>query len=185
MIDFCAIDFETATFDRHSACEIGICIVENNQIIDTQSWLIKPPSFPHFNRQNIAVHGIYPSDVANSPTFGEIWQKIQSIIKDKIIIAHNASFDAGVLRSCLDYYKITKPYSKYLCSIQIAKKSWQNYPSYSLGNLAQIHKINFQHHRAGADAKVCAQLSLKAFRELNIENTNDVEEYFKKNIKIL
>ena len=45
-MDFCAIDFETATFERHSACEVGVCIVQNSQIVETKTWLIKPPSFP-------------------------------------------------------------------------------------------------------------------------------------------
>lgn len=185
MINFCALDFETATSDRHSACEIGICLVEDSQIVLTQSWLIKPPSFPHFNRHNIAVHGIYPSDVALAPTFTEIWQEIFSLIQSKMIIAHNASFDAGVLRGCLDYYQLTKPEIQYLCSLQITKKSWPGYSSYSLGNLAQIHQVEFNHHRAGDDAEACAKLALKAFSNLELINNRHINDYFKKNIKIL
>jgi DNA polymerase-3 subunit epsilon len=185
MIDFCAIDFETATHERNSACEVGICIVENNRIVTTKSWLIKPPSFPYFNRHNIAVHGIYPSDVTDAPTFLQIWDELQDYIQGKMIIAHNASFDAGVLRGCLEYYRISKPDLQYLCSVQLARKSWLGLPSYSLGNLAKAHQISFHHHRAGDDAEVCAKISLMAFQNMLINNNESVRLELKKNIKIL
>ncbi len=37
MLDFCAIDFETATHERNSACEMGICLVENGEIVETKT----------------------------------------------------------------------------------------------------------------------------------------------------
>ncbi|MBS1572599.1 MAG: 3'-5' exonuclease [Bacteroidetes bacterium] len=184
-MNFCAIDFETATNERNSACEVGLCMVENNKIVSTKSWLIRPPSFPHFNRHNIAVHGIYPSDVANSPTFADIWQELHQIIGNKMLVAHNASFDAGVLRGCLEYYNIPKPELQYVCSVQIARKSWLGLPSYSLGNLARQHEISFNHHRAGDDAEVCAKISLLAFQELMIGRDEDVQMKLKSNLKIL
>lgn len=185
MIDFCAIDFETATHERHSACEMGICIVENGEIVKTQTWLIKPPSFPYFHPRNIDVHGIYPEDVQDSPTFDEIWHEAEDLLYGNLMIAHNAGFDAGVLRSCLDYYGFFKPKINYLCSISIAKKSWKNLPRYGLKSLADTHNIQFSHHRAGADAEVCAKISLLAFNQLMVTRNDEVNEVMKKNLKIL
>jgi DNA polymerase-3 subunit epsilon len=184
-MNFIAIDFETATHERNSACELGICVVENAKIVETKTWLIKPPCFPYFNPHNINVHGIYPQDVANAPTFDEIWSEVEELLYGNLMIAHNAAFDAGVLRSCLDYYGIFKPKTKYLCSIQLAKKSWTNLESYGLKNLANHHQIKFNHHRAGADAEVCAKLSLLAFERLLITENEEAEEIFKKNLKVL
>jgi DNA polymerase-3 subunit epsilon len=39
-MDFITIDFETATADRDSPCEIGLTFVKDRQIIETKSWLI-------------------------------------------------------------------------------------------------------------------------------------------------
>lgn len=78
-MDFVALDFETATHEKNSACELGVCIVENGQIKETKSWLIKPPSFPYFNHHNVAVHGITPEDVQHSPTFGDVWYEVENI----------------------------------------------------------------------------------------------------------
>lgn len=184
-MNFIALDFETATFDRHSACELGICVVENGIITNTHTWLIKPPSFPYFSPRNIEVHGITPNDVADAPTFDEIWSEVEEIMYGNLMIAHNASFDANVLRGCLEYYGIFKPKNKYLCSIQLAKKSWKGLQSYGLKNLANHHQISFTHHRAGADAEVCAKISLLAFERLFITNNEEVESLFQKNLKTL
>lgn len=184
-MDFCAIDFETATHERNSACELGICVVENSQIVKTKTWLIKPPSFPYFNQRNIDVHGILPNDVKDSPTFDDIWYEVQDMMYGSLMIAHNASFDAGVLRSCLDYYGMFKPSINYLCSIQVAKKSWNYLPRYGLKHLAEYHQIQFKHHRAGDDAEACARISLLAFEKLFISRNEEIHENFQAKLKKL
>lgn len=184
-MDFIALDFETATHERNSACELGICVVENSEIVETKTWLIKPPSFPYFNPHNINVHGITPHDVADAPTFDEIWSEVEELLFGNMMIAHNAAFDASVLRSCLDYYGIFKPKTKYLCSVQLAKKSWKGLESYGLKNLANQHQISFKHHRAGADAEVCAKISLLAFERLFITGNEEAEQLLSKNLKVL
>lgn len=184
-MDFCAIDFETATHERNSACELGICVVENSQVVKTKTWLIKPPSFPYFNPRNIDVHGIQPHDVKDSPTFDDIWYEVQDMMYGSIMIAHNASFDAGVLRSCLDHYGMFKPHINYLCSIQIAKKSWNYLPKYGLKHLAECHQIQFKHHRAGDDAEACAKISLLAFEKLLITSTDEIHQSFQAKMKKL
>lgn len=185
MIDFCAIDFETATHEKNSACEMGICLVENSRIVETKTWLIKPPSFPYFNKFNVAVHGIHPDEVADAPTFDEIWYEAEEMMYGNLMIAHNASFDAGVLRGCLDYYGLFRPKLNYLCSIQISKKSWKGLPKYGLQSLADFHHIQFNHHRAGADAEVCAKISLLGFERLMCTRNEEVRDVLKNNIKVL
>lgn len=185
MINFVALDFETATHERHSACELGICVVEDAQIVKTHSWLIKPPSFPYFSPRNMEVHGITPQDVAEAPTFDEIWSEVEELLYGNMMIAHNAAFDAGVLRGSLDYYGIFKPKTKYLCSVQLARKSWKDLKSYGLKNLAEHHQIRFNHHRAGDDAEACARIALLAFERLFITRNDEAEQLLAKNLKLL
>ncbi|MDD4534183.1 MAG: exonuclease, partial [Prevotella sp.] len=42
-LDFVAIDFETASNSPDSICEAGICVVRDGKIVETQSWLVRPP----------------------------------------------------------------------------------------------------------------------------------------------
>ncbi|WP_267253755.1 exonuclease domain-containing protein [Enterococcus faecalis] len=71
-MNFYAFDFETASYDKHSACSIAIVKVENSRIVDEFYTLIKPET-PFFWR-NTQIHGIHESDVVNAPKFPEVWQ---------------------------------------------------------------------------------------------------------------
>src|SRR5690606_21785375 len=109
----------------------------------------------------------------------------EDIMYGNLMIAHNTSFDASVLRSCLDYYGFFKPKLNYLCSISLAKKSWKNLQKYGLKSLAEHHTLSFNHHRAGDDAEVCAKISLLAFHNLMLTRTDEVHEVLAKNVKVL
>lgn len=184
-MNFVAIDFETASPSRNSACELGICIVENGIITQTKSWLIKPPCYPEFNYYNIKVHGITPQDVQNEKDFASVWSEASQLIGDKLLIAHNAAFDSSVLRSSLQHHNLPLPALHYLCSISVAKQAWTGLSAYGLKNLANIHDIQFSHHRAGADAEVCAKISLLAFEILGLKNNSQRDAFFAKNSKRL
>ena len=41
---FAAIDFETADYERNSACSVSVVIVENLEVVETYTRLIRPPS---------------------------------------------------------------------------------------------------------------------------------------------
>ena len=73
----------------------------------------------------------------------------------------------------------------YSCSIGVAKKAWKDLKSYGLKSLAEHHQINFNHHRADADAEVCAKISLLSFERLFITRNDEVRDVFNKKIKVL
>ena len=75
-MDFSAIDFETATSSRNSACSVAVVDVKDNIIIDKYYTLLKPPGLK-FNWFNIKIHGIHPDDVQDAPTFKDIWPDLR------------------------------------------------------------------------------------------------------------
>lgn len=161
-MNFTAIDFETA--HAEFPCEIGLTRVEDGQIIQSKSWLIKPACFPFMNQWNQCVHGISSADVSTARTFEELWSELKPWFDDNYLVAHNAAFDMRVLRSVLAYYDLAIPLGEYFCSVSLSRKTWKHLPSHSLGVVSQYHNIEFNHHRAGDDAQACAQISLKAFQ---------------------
>ena len=180
-IDFITIDFETATTERDSPCEIGLTFVKNKQIIDTKSWLIKP-RYSEFNHFNVLIHGIKPEHVADQPEFNELWKEIRPLIENQFLIAHNASFDINVLRSTLETYKLPFPTLNYSCSYIFSKKVWPGLPAYDLNTLCKINNISFNHHRAGEDSRATAELVLKAFDDAGVTSLNDFPEKLKTTI---
>ena len=170
-MNFVAIDFETA--HANFPCEIGLTRVENGEILDSKSWLIKPACFPYMNHWNQRVHGISSADVAHAYTFEELWRELKPWFDDNILVAHNAAFDMRVLRAALTYYDLAIPYSEYFCSVSLSRKAWKHLPGHSLGAVCEYHDIRFNHHRAGDDAQACALIALKAFEMVQATNVND------------
>lgn len=168
---FTAIDFETA--HAQFPCEIGLSRVENGRIIETKSWLIKPACFPYMNYWNQKVHGISSADLVHARTFEQLWPEIKPFLEDQIVVAHNAAFDMGVLRATLAHYDLAVPWIEYFCSVSLSRKAWKHLPSHSLGALCEFHNIRFKHHRAGDDARACAQITLSAFETLHAGTVND------------
>jgi len=171
-MDFITIDFETANSDRNSPCEIGLTFVRDNKIVETKSWLIKPIN-NSFNSFNIYIHGIRPEDVSDKPEFNELWKEIKPLIDNQFLIAHNAAFDISVLRTTLQAYQLPFPNISYSCSYIFSKKVWPSLPGYDLKTLCKINNIDFVHHRAGADSKATAELTLKAFSFAGVSSPTD------------
>lgn len=94
---FVAIDFETATSQRNSACAVGVVVFERGAPTNTLSLLIRPP-VNRYDDFNTMIHGICPSDTHHSPEFPEVWEQIEAMLNGRLVVAHNTAFDISVLR---------------------------------------------------------------------------------------
>ncbi len=171
---FITIDFETASqHRRNSACELGLTFVDNNKIIETKSWLIKPyiNDFDYFNS---LLHGITATHVANKPEFSEIWDEVKELIEGNLLIAHNAAFDFSVLRHTLNTYSLPYPELDYTCSYIFSKKIWTNSASFDLQTLCKANNLPRRVHRAAPDSEVLAQLCLIAFDKMGVNCKEDI-----------
>ncbi len=158
-MNFIALDFETANSVRSSICSIGLAIVENGEIIETKHILVKPTP-NHYDSYNSLLHGITNKDTKNEKTFKQKWQDLKPYFQNKIIVAHNASFDCSVLRCTLDNANLTYPDLDYYCTMLLSKANL-NIPNHTLDYVAQYFKIKLKHHHAESDAKACALIALK------------------------
>lgn len=68
-----------------------------------------------FDYFNTRLTGISEETVWDAPTFPELWPEIEPLMSGGLLVAHNAVFDMGVLKKCLQYYEIDwKPYVRKL-----------------------------------------------------------------------
>jgi DNA polymerase-3 subunit epsilon len=172
-MDFVAIDFETANPNRSSACAIGIVTIENGRVIDEFYSLINPND--QFNQYNVNVHGITQQMVKDSPDFPRIWLEIKRFFGEKIVVAHNASFDMNVLKSCLDLYGISYPDIAYVCSFLLSQKVWPDLDNYRLQTLANSLQLDhFKHHDALHDARVASSVFKEIIRTTNKLTYDDI-----------
>jgi DNA polymerase-3 subunit epsilon len=157
---FTAIDFETANRYRNSACAVGLVRVERGRIVRRAYHLIRPP-FRSFEFTDI--HGIDWEQVRNAPTFESLWPEICSFLGEvDFVAAHNAPFDAGVLRACCEWYGLDVPKLAFECTVRLARKSWGVRPT-TLQHVADFLGLPLKHHDAASDAEACARIVLHAF----------------------
>jgi len=134
--------------------------------------LFRPPS-PHnwFHPGNIQVHGIQPEDVADAPSFEEVLPELLLFTEGQPLIAHNASFDMGVLTKSAEHVGFDLPNLSYACSLKMARKTY-NLDSYRLNAVAYaIGHEEFQHHDALADSDACARIVI------HMANRHEVEDF--------
>ena len=162
------LDFETANSQRNSACALGVSLIDNQQILETNYWLFKP--IGGFDYMNTIVHGLTMADVYNKPTFDQSWPEIAEYIKDRVLIAHNAAFDMSVLRKTLEAYGLQKPQATYSCTMRMAKKLWPQHYNHKLDTLCQHFNFELQHHNAASDALACARLGLELCKHQQVSS---------------
>ncbi len=176
-MDFVAIDFETATSKWTSVCSMGICVVENNIVKERKEILIKPcPN--EFSSYNIKIHEITPEMVKNRMTFDYYWDEIKPYIDNKIVIAHNTSFDINVLRRTLDMFSIKYPEFEYLCTVKLSQKAYPEFESHKLNRLCDELDISFSHHHAAEDAYACAMVLINILKDFKIDSLAEIEKTF-------
>lgn len=174
-MNFLAIDFETANSSRASICSIGIVIVEDGFIKEEIHTYINP--MDEFTYYNTVIHGITEDMVQGSPTFEEYWPEFKKMIENKVLIAHNASFDMSALRYALDLFN--EPYASftYGCSYVFSKKVWPSLFNHKLSTVADHLSISFKHHDALEDARAAALVTLAAMgnsKAKTLESLSDI-----------
>jgi DNA polymerase-3 subunit epsilon len=175
---FIVFDFETtglspAMGDR--AIEIGAVCVSNGKIIDQFQSLMNPgkriPSFIE------SYTGITNSMIARAPSSEEAMKRFSLFIKDRPLVAHNASFDLSFLKAEFERInlQVVRPIA---CSLKVARRLYQNAPNHKLATLVKLNQIktNGLFHRALADAEMTAYLWIKMSQDIglsfNINNVN-------------
>jgi len=161
-MNFTAIDFETATGKRSSACAVGIVTVENGAITEEFYSLIQPPGNEYFG-MNIGVHGIRPQDTLNAPSFEKIYPEIRARLQNCTLVAHNEVFDRSVLKRSMEHYDIDYAElglaDRWECTMRIYKA--KGFVPYKLNACCDRLGIPLKHHEALSDAIGCAHLYLQ------------------------
>ena len=162
---FSFVDLETSgarsRFDR--VIEIGIVRVENDKIVESFSSLINPEV--HIPEDITRLTGIRESDLVHSPSFFEIADKVQELLKDTVFVAHNVRFDYGFLK--MEFKRLNKSFTqKHFCTVRLSRALYPQYPRHNLDSL--IERMNYtieKRHRALDDAQVLFHFYKKAKKE--------------------
>lgn len=167
--DFIAVDFETATGNMDSACEIGIAFVSNLRVVGQYSSLIQPPNNYYWSK-NSSIHGISSSDTENEKLFSEVWRDIKRLFGPVPVVAHNARFDMSVLRSCIgdDNYSDFA----YVDTLKMVRDIVPG--GHGLAACCNYFGILLkEHHRAEDDAVACAEVAIACIKTSGYSSLRD------------
>ena len=166
-----ALDFETACPGPGNACQIGLAWIEGGRVTRVEERYIKPRDM-HFTFT--WCHGITADHVWDKPEFPEVLEEFREELAGALVFAHNAGFDASVMRGCVSAYGVAHPDITYACTLKIARAVWPELKSKALGNVARHLGIRFHHHNAAEDALACAWVAIAAARVMGVFDVADV-----------
>ena len=163
MIDFAAIDFETANGRRSSVCSVGIVIYRKGEIADSIYSLIRPkPNY--YSEFTTEIHGLTRVDTDYADHFPEVWEKIHEKIADLPLVAHNKRFDESCLKAVHEAYGLPYPGYRFYCTLMSSRRLMR-LPNYRLPTVAMACDYDLtSHHHALADAEACGKICVELCR---------------------
>lgn len=152
---FAVVDTETTGFGKTDRIvEIGIVLVDGNEIIQEWETLINPER----DISNSNIHGITSDSVSLAPVFSEIVDEISTFLDQRIFVAHNISFDTRMLGQEYRRLNRTVDFGRGFCTLQATRLK--------LEAACQMYGVNnASAHRALTDARATALILSQIFRD--------------------
>jgi DNA polymerase-3 subunit epsilon len=165
---FAVVDVETTGLfpGRDRVVEVAVVHVDPGARVTGEfSTLIDP-------RRDIGptrIHGIRASDVVGAPTFPAAAEAIRRLLAGRVLVAHNARFDAMFLAAEFGRCSMQLPPAPVMCTMQLAGHYLSGLPARTLPACCQAAGVVLSgHHSALADARAAAGL-LACYRSFHRE----------------
>ena len=128
----------------------------------------------------VAVHGIDDSMVAGAPDFASIAGDLFRLFEGRVLVAHNAPFDASFLLSECERAGLAPPEIAALDSCRLARAAFPGLQKYSLDFLVCEFALDRSAgHRALPDATAAADLLIRSLRPFGVTGAGDLPPFYK------
>jgi DNA polymerase-3 subunit epsilon len=155
---FAVVDVETTGLSpsRDRVVEVAVVHLDPDARVTGEfSTLIDP-------RRDVGptrIHGIRASDVSGAPVFPEAAPAIGRLLAGRVLVAHNARFDAKFLDSEFRRCGAQLPPTPVICTMQLAGRYLAGLPARTLPACCQAAGVPLSaHHSALHDARAAAGL---------------------------
>lgn len=175
---YAIVDIETTgdSPKNFKVIEIAIILHDGKNELETFHTLVNPQE--KINPFVARLTGINDEELRTAPKFFEVAKQIIEFTRDTVFVAHNVSFDYGVLRT--EYKRLGYDFRMdHLDTVQTAKIVFPGYKSYGLKNITRELGIELSnHHRALEDTKATSTL----FRMIHEKVNAQLHTFIKKEI---
>ncbi|WP_460490449.1 exonuclease domain-containing protein, partial [Corynebacterium nasicanis] len=152
------LDLETTGFGSSDrVIEVGVVLLDEHLAVeDTWQTLVQPDR----DIANSHVHGITATDLVGAPRFGGIAAELAELLDDRVLVAHNASFDTRFLAAEFARLDIDLPAAAgwSLCTRVLSRTLLPGAPEKLADCLRTVGLHNELPHAAVADAAATADL---------------------------
>jgi len=164
--DLVVLDFETTGLSPESGdrvTEVAALRIRKDRIVDQYESLVNCGM--KLDPFIVSLTGITQRMVDNAPAPSKVIPELLKFVGGDAVIAHNASFDDRFFRSECGRLSMRATVDPFICSIRIARRVYPQLGSYKLSNIADSLGLEYsgRAHRAGADARLTAEIVMKSF----------------------
>jgi DNA polymerase III subunit epsilon len=165
--EFLAVDTETNGLarERCELTEVGVVLIGGGELHERWSSVVGvgSPLSPGIQRFT----GITQAMVNAAPPPESVLPLLAERMRGRVLVAHNAQFDARVLRQAFARAALDWPAPPVLCTVSMARRLAPLQRRRGLAHLAEALGIEVRTtHRALPDAELCAQVFCALFKRL-------------------
>lgn len=162
LVDFFAIDVETASRSRHSICQIGIAAFHEGREVWGREILIDP--LCDFDIFCTRIHGLTASDVRGAPDFGWMHEVLHEMLSGRLLVAHS-DFDQQAFAAACGHHGKPGITAVWIDTVSVARLAWPELPDHKLPTVCDEIGHDLVHHQALEDARAAGQVLLRAMAE--------------------
>lgn len=158
------IDTETTGLDRKVDRIVEIGCVEINDLLPTGNTFHKyiNPTHP-VHRDAFKVHGLSNDFLKTKPTFRRTVRQFMEFIKSATLVAHNASFDVGMINAELERLELPPLENEIVDSLALAREKRPG-SRHTLDALCRAYNVDISKrdkHGALLDAELLAEVYIE------------------------
>lgn len=159
LVEFLALDVETANEDLASICQIGVADFRDGSLV--YEWVTYVDPEDYFS--NTWLHGIDEETVKGAPKFPQVRDDLAEWLEGKVVVCHT-HFDRTAMRQAIDRYELEPLRCTWLDSARVARRTWSECTrsGYGLQPLCERIGYEFTPHDALEDAKAAGYVLLAA-----------------------
>lgn len=185
--EYIVFDLETTGLSaRHDrVIEFGGVLLSRGNILESVDFFINPQRQLPTHIRNLT--NISQTDVDEAKTFAENKERLLAFLKDRVLVAHNASFDFGFLNAELKRMGLPPLKNAVIDTLDISRLLFKKRRTYRLGNIARQYGVDYDEevaHRANYDAECLAKvfnLMLKDIQAKKIKTLQQLTQYHGEN----
>ena len=174
--EFCVFDIETTGLSRadNRITEIGAVIVKGDEVVDIFSTYVDPET--PIPKNIVELTGITDEMVKGAPKEKEAVESFLAFAGDRILIAHNATFDVGFISRVCSENKI--PFTPtYIDTVPLSRHVNPDLNKHRLDTIAKYYDLgDFGHHRAYNDAEMLSKIFFKMIERLKKDGVTNTDE---------